>query len=146
MGSPEIPAAAAKKAPLGRKGFRVSRLRQKRNRLKAHLGWARCVHQQSGIKAKGMKDEEGFDEFWKVYPRKVAKGDARKAWKQMATIRPPLEKLIRAVIVARATEDWRKDGGKFVPYPATWLRAERWEDVHEVEIDRVRAGYLKLAI
>jgi hypothetical protein len=88
-----------------------------------------------------MKGEEGFDEFWKLYPRKCAKGDARKAWQQTAPIRPPLEKLIRAVIVARATEDWRKDGGKFVPYPATWLRAERWEDVHEVEIDRVRDGH-----
>jgi hypothetical protein len=87
-----------------------------------------------------MKGEEGFDEFWKAYPRKKKKGDARKAWQQTAPIRPPLEKLIRAVIVARATKDWTKDDGEFVPYPATWLRAECWEDVHDVEIDRVRDG------
>jgi hypothetical protein len=87
-----------------------------------------------------MNSEEGFEEFWKLYPRKVAKGDARKAWNQVAAIRPPLERLLKAVVVARATEDWRRDGGKFVPYPATWLRAERWEDVHEVEVDRVKDG------
>jgi len=23
---------------------------------------------------------------------------------------------------------WTKDGGAFIPYPASWLRAERWED------------------
>ena len=85
-------------------------------------------------------DEKDFDQFWQLYPRKVAKGDARKAWKQTEGLRPPLEKLLKAVICARATEDWRKDGGKFVPYPATWLRAERWDDVHEVEIDRVKDG------
>jgi hypothetical protein len=87
-----------------------------------------------------MTGDEGFEEFWKSYPRKAAKGDARKAWKQTENIRPPLEKLVKAVIVARASEQWRQDGGKFVPYPATWLRAERWEDVHEVEVDRVRDG------
>jgi len=85
-----------------------------------------------------------FEAFWKVYPRKVAKGDARKAWKQTQSIRPPTERLVRAVIVARATEHWRKEGGKFVPYPSTWLRGERWEDVHEVEVDHVRE--LRLAI
>ena len=24
--------------------------------------------------------------------------------------------------------DWLKDGGQFIPYPASWLRAARWED------------------
>jgi hypothetical protein len=83
---------------------------------------------------------QDFDEFWKLYPRKVAKGDARKAWEQTAAIRPPIDKLLKAVICARASEQWRKDDGNFVPYPATWLRAERWDDVHEVEVDRVRDG------
>ena len=87
-----------------------------------------------------MSLDDDFDEFWKLYPRKVAKGDARKAWKQVSAIRPPLERLLKAVVVARATDEWRKDAGKFVPYPATWLRGERWDDVHEVEIDRVRDG------
>lgn len=88
----------------------------------------------------GKKDDADFEIWWKHYPRKIAKGDARKAWNSTAAIRPRLEKLIRAVIVARAQEDWQREGGKYVPYPATWLRAERWEDVHEVEIDRVKDG------
>ena len=87
-----------------------------------------------------MNSDKDFDKFWCVFPRKVKKGDARKAWTQTESIRPPLEKLLKAVIVARATEQWRRDDGKWVPYPASWLRSECWEDVHEVEVDRVRDG------
>ena len=29
-----------------------------------------------------------FDTFWKTYPKRVAKGDARKAWMQTENIRP----------------------------------------------------------
>lgn len=84
--------------------------------------------------------ETGFEQFWKLYPKKCAKGDARKAWQQTAKLRPPLTQLLKAVVVARACEQWRRDGGAFIPYPATWLRAERWEDVHEVDLSLVRDG------
>ena len=83
---------------------------------------------------------EEFEKWWKLYPRKLAKGDARKAWKQTAKIRPPMEKLVRALIVARASEQWTRDGGQYIPYPATWLRGERWDDVHEVDMDAVKDG------
>jgi hypothetical protein len=86
-------------------------------------------------------DAAEFETFWKVYPRKKKKGDARKAWKQTEKIRPPLDRLVKAVIVARATQNWRDEDGRWVPYPATWLRAEQWEDVHEVEVDRVKDGH-----
>lgn len=29
---------------------------------------------------------------------------------------------------AMTSEDWQKEGGKFIPYPATWLGARGWED------------------
>ena len=77
---------------------------------------------------------EDFDKFWKEYPKKVAKGDARKAWLQTQNIRPDLDTLLKAVSAAKRTDQWRQDGGKYIPYPATWLRQERWED-QEVEIE-----------
>ena len=77
---------------------------------------------------------QDFDEFWKEYPRKCAKGDARKAWLQTEQLRPSLNDLIKALKVAKRTDQWRQDGGKYIPYPATWLRQERWED-QEVEIE-----------
>ena len=85
-------------------------------------------------------EDPEFDKWWQFYPRKVQKGDARKAWWQTKSIRPPTPQLINAVIVQRASPDWLRDSGQFVPYPATWLRAEQWDDVQQVEVDAVKDG------
>ena len=80
-----------------------------------------------------MSDD--FEQFWKEYPRKIKKGDARKAWEQTKSIRPDNAAILAALKAAKNCEQWRKDNGMFIPYPATWLRAECWEDVHTVEIE-----------
>ncbi len=43
------------------------------------------------LSAKRQAPEESFETWWKVYPYKTAKGDARKAWGQTSMDRPPLE-------------------------------------------------------
>jgi len=70
----------------------------------------------------------GFDLFWSAYPKKVGKKDAVKAWNKIN----PDESLVKAIIEGverwKGTEQWNKDGGQFIPYPATFLRQERWND------------------
>lgn len=68
---------------------------------------------------------EGFDEFWKHYPRKVGKGQARKAWPRAVKAAGSVEEIIAAVSMSEW--DMREDG-RFVPHPATWLNGERWLD------------------
>ena len=80
---------------------------------------------------------DDFEEFWKVWPKRCAKADARKAWAQTKDIRPELTNLLNAVKAACKTEAWMKDGGKYIPHPATWLRGERWEDELEVKLPNV---------
>ena len=80
---------------------------------------------------------DDFDTFWALYPKKVAKADAKKAWAQTKDIRPELTNLLNAVKAACKTEAWMKDGGKYIPHPATWLRGERWEDELEVKLPNV---------
>ena len=80
---------------------------------------------------------DGFESFWQAWPRKVAKAEARKAWKQTAAIRPDLDTILHAVKAACRTEQWMKGNGCFIPHAATWLRGERWEDVHEVVLPGV---------
>ena len=71
---------------------------------------------------------DGFEEFWSAYPKKKSKADAEKAWRKLAPS-PQLSQQIQASIAAQlGLEDWRKDGGKFIPYPASWLNGRRWED------------------
>lgn len=69
-----------------------------------------------------------FLKFYEAYPRKKHKGEALKAWKTIAKPKPSPGQLEAAVRAACASPDWRKDGGAFIPYPATWLRARGWED------------------
>jgi hypothetical protein len=80
----------------------------------------------------GDVGEEGysqeFNRFWTVYPRRVGKAAAWRAWRQLAARRPPIEAILAAVDRASATEQWQRDGGQFVPHPATWLRRGGWDD------------------
>jgi len=36
----------------------------------------------------------------------------------------------------KATEQWRKDNGQFIPHPQTWLNQRRWED----DVEPAEAG------
>lgn len=73
-------------------------------------------------------EDPDFTQFWTAYPRKVDKADAATAWSSLHDIRPETAVILDAVRRQSATEDWRKERGKFIPYPATWLNARRWED------------------
>ena len=64
-----------------------------------------------------------FELFYSAYPRKQAKKDAQKAWKQIKN--PPLEMMLSTLAWQKKTKQWQ-DG--FIPLPATWLRGERWLD------------------
>jgi hypothetical protein len=81
--------------------------------------------------------DDSFDKFWKAYPKKVAKADARKAWGQTANVRPDTESLLNAILAQCKTEQWMRGNGQFIPYPATWLRGERWDDELEIKLPDV---------
>jgi hypothetical protein len=70
----------------------------------------------------------GFDAFWDAYPRKVGKLAAQKAWKKLKTPASILPKILEAIDRQRASPQWTKEGGQFIPHPATWLNQGRWED------------------
>lgn len=69
-----------------------------------------------------------FDKFWQAYPRKVSKKEAQKSWKKINPSLELFEKILKALEMVKQTEQWKKDNGKFIPYPATWLNQERWND------------------
>jgi uncharacterized protein YdaU (DUF1376 family) len=66
-----------------------------------------------------------FEEFWKVYPRKVNKVGARKSWAAAAK-KVTSEKLVDAAAgYAKACMGKEE---KFILHAATWLNQERWDD------------------
>ena len=63
-----------------------------------------------------------FDEFWKMYPRKVARKDAMKAWNKLT----PDQKRAAIENLPRHVAQW--DDPNYTPHAATWLNGERWTD------------------
>jgi hypothetical protein len=74
------------------------------------------------------KPADAFAKFWAVYPNKKAKGSAEKVWAKLKPDHQLAETIISAVQKHKLSVDWTKDDGQFIPHPATWLNAKRWED------------------
>ncbi len=75
---------------------------------------------EAKVEEKGKEKDTlwmGFEEFWKLYPKKKAKSDAWRAW-QKAKTKPPLEEILISLRVQIKSQDWIKEGGQFIPYPA----------------------------
>ena len=74
-------------------------------------------------------DDDGvdyyFDQLWTLYPRKIGKGQARKAFKAASKkidFYDLLPKLEAYVLTLEGKET------QFIPHLATWLNGERWKD------------------
>jgi hypothetical protein len=72
---------------------------------------------------------EVFEQFWKLYPKKKGRKDAAKAWAKLKPNDELHQTLITALGSHCISEDWTKDGGRYIPNAATWLNGERWHDV-----------------
>ena len=78
------------------------------------------------IKETSLKtSNDGFDTFWLLYPRKIAKADALKAWNK-ATKKKTADELIA---LTRAYSESKLPEITFIPYPASWLNKELYEGV-----------------
>lgn len=74
-----------------------------------------------------MNDRDaGFEKWYGRYPRKKARQDALKAWRQTFGARPPLDAMLKAL--DQAMREWAGRSPEHVPYPATYLRAHCWLD------------------
>jgi hypothetical protein len=69
--------------------------------------------------------DRGFQSFWNLYPRKEGKLKTKEAYLECPVGDAVI---IRALQKQLSNEQWRRDGGRFIPLPATWLREQRWED------------------
>jgi Mn-dependent DtxR family transcriptional regulator len=79
-----------------------------------------------------------FNEFWKMYPLKKAKGKAQEAYAKA------LKKATHDEIMAgvrKYSKDPLRDP-KFTAYPATWLNQERWlDEITEVKERVIAESY-----
>jgi len=67
-----------------------------------------------------------FADFWRCYPRRQARVDAEKAWKQIGGERYPY--MLTAIERAKETDQWQRNNGQYIPMPASYLRGKRFDD------------------
>ena len=72
-----------------------------------------------------------FAVFYGLYPRKMARKDAEKAWRSMTAD----EQLKAIEALPQHLKYWKiKETAKdYIPYPASWLRAGRYDDELDIE-------------
>lgn len=85
------------------------------------------TRREEGKERKDIYNASNFDTFWISYPKKTAKPTAEKAWNK-AKINGELSSVMIALNKQKESEQWKSDGGKYIPNPATWLNQRRWED------------------
>ena len=69
-----------------------------------------------------------FDEFWKAYPKKQGKDLAKTSFAKRKVSKELLQQMLLSIDQQKSTDQWKKDGGQFIPAPATWLNQGRWQD------------------
>jgi hypothetical protein len=95
---------------------------------------------EEGGKVRKGNCRDLFEAFWHAYPKKKSRGDAEQAFRALNPDDQLVEMMISTIGQARTSEDWTKERGKYIPYPAKWLRAKGWLD-SEVEVDPVLATF-----
>lgn len=85
------------------------------------------------------RSEQDFSVFWEKYPKKVGKEAARKAWSKIKNSAEVLGLCVEALAWQVESEQWQKDGGQYIPNPATYLNQQRWLDEKPPAVVETRA-------
>lgn len=75
-----------------------------------------------------MVMDNKFDTFWAAYPKKVGKAKAKKEFCALKVNIQTLNGILEALSIQCKSNNWTKEKGQYIPYPAKWLKERRWED------------------
>ena len=71
---------------------------------------------------------ELFLQFWNAYPKKMGKGNCEKWFTSHKPSKELVVTMLTAIEKQIKSENWTKEGGRYIPMPYTWLNGKRWED------------------
>jgi hypothetical protein len=84
---------------------------------------------ENNLTKKTIKQEKptdtAFDTFWLLYPKRIGKADALKAWKQVIKIKTADE----MIALTKAYSESKLPDMTYIPYPASWLNKGLYEAV-----------------
>jgi hypothetical protein len=86
------------------------------------------IDKKTPIRDKSL--DNGFEEFWQSYPKKVGKDGALKSWLKT---KARIDDVLQALAWQKESDQWRRSDGQFIPNPATYLNQGRWQDERPVD-------------
>lgn len=99
---------------------------------------SKMIHTKENIQKKIIQKKymSNFEEFWKLYPRKIARSKVEAKYKRLVTSKEKEEQIMNGL--QRYIKKWKeeKTDTQYIPHPMTWLSQERWND--EVIISNIQ--------
>lgn len=80
------------------------------------------------LSPKGGECAQRFEQFYSAYPKKKSKQQAQKAFAKLNPDVPLLNVMLTALEKQKQSDEWHRDNGQYIPYPASWINGRRWED------------------
>ena len=74
-----------------------------------------------------------FEQFWKVYPRKVSKSSAKKSFAKVCKDEETFNQIM-AGLRYQIDAVFSNREERYIPHPTTWLNQQRWSDRPEPEL------------
>lgn len=89
--------------------------------------------------ARERERDSDFEAFWAAFPKKTGRKEAMEAFNNANA---SLSELLSAIEAQKQSAQWKAEGGRYIPNPASWLNKEGWRDVlpraEEHSADRLR--------
>lgn len=70
---------------------------------------------------------DGFEEFIFAYPKKIDREEALKEYRELSPDEDMREKIMEKLRSDKKSENWQKEGGRYVPRASVWLQRREWE-------------------
>lgn len=123
--------ASRKKAANGKQGGSKPKANGKQNASKKE----REKENENEIEIEGEKEKEqseskqneSFASFWAAYPKRIGEADALDAWAKVATSADVAQQIMSGLEGWKKSEQWRENGGRFIPKAAKFLTDGYWK-------------------
>lgn len=76
-------------------------------------------------------EEQAFNIFWSEYPKKVNKKGSFTSFKRIKHLKDEMPLIMASLKNFKASKQWQKDNGQYIPNPQTFINQERWKDQQE---------------
>lgn len=106
---------------------RLEAIKRKKRKEKQIKEKESKVKETPHCSANNLNDSK-FNTFWDSYPKKQAKKIAAISFNRIKDIEIKLPLILQAISWQINSEQWKKDNGKYIPMPSTYLNQERWMD------------------